>query len=179
MHANTQTRTLSGQRGVTLLEILIVLAVVAILAALAGPSFTGTIARTQVSNARDGLSAALQFARSEALKRKAPVSVCSSVDQAGCAGDTNWQTGWIVFADTDGDSALDGGELVLQVHYGATALTTYQAGGSVVTFNRIGQATAGPGNYAFCHPEQPTVGRVTTILVTGALQRSNETIGSC
>lgn len=172
-------RKLASQRGTTLLELLIVLVVIAVLAVLVGPSFSGSIARAEVDGMRDKLASALQFARSEALKRKAPVSVCSSSDQAGCANNVNWEGGWIVFSDTNGDGAVSGGDQILQVEYDGNQLNTYSSGGFVITFNRIGRAAAGAGDYSFCHPDQDTRGRVVGVSVTGAVERRQETIGGC
>lgn len=165
------------QRGLTLLELMIVLIMVSILAVLAGPSFTGSISRSEVNSMRDGLASAFQFARSEALKRKGPVTACSSTDQASCSG--AWQNGWIVFSDTDGDGALDGGEQILLVEYGTDGVNAYASAANSVTFSSIGRATAGAGAYGFCHPHQNTVGKSLTVTVTGALTRSKDTLTGC
>lgn len=165
------------QYGVTLLELMIVLIMVSILAALAGPSFTGSINRSQVNGMRDGLASAFQFARSEALKRKGPVTACSSSDQATCSG--SWQNGWIIFSDTDGDGALDGGEQILQVEYGENGINAYASAANAVTFSSIGRAVSGAGTYGFCHPHQNTVGKTLTVTVTGALNRSKDTLTGC
>ncbi|MFK8021200.1 MAG: GspH/FimT family pseudopilin [Pseudomonadales bacterium] len=172
-------KILGKQAGFTLLEMLIVLVVIAILAALAGPSFMATIANAEVNGTRNKLASAAQFARSEALKRKTPVSVCASADQATCSNGTDWENGWLVFSDANGNGALDGGEPVLQVEYAANQLNTYNDGGAIVTFNRIGRAVTGAGDYAFCHPEQASRGRVVRITVTGSVERQQETIGGC
>lgn len=164
-------------RGFSLLELMIVLVMAAILVALAGPNFTGSISRSQVNSMRDGLASAFQFARSEALKRKGPVTACSSVNQATCGG--GWQNGWIVFSDTDGDGALDGGEQILQVEYAENRINAYASAANSVTFSSIGRATAGAGAYGFCHPQQGTMGKVVTVTVTGALSRSEETLAGC
>ncbi len=166
-----------------MLELLVVLVIVSVLAALVGPSFTGSIARAEVDGMRDKLASALQYARSEALKRKLPVTVCTSTDQTGCANNNNWQTGWIVFLDTNGNGSFNGGDQVLQVEYDGSRLNTtiqaYNAAGSAVTFNRIGRAATGAGDYSLCHPGQPTRGRAVRISVTGSVARLQETIGSC
>ncbi|MBB3047506.1 type IV fimbrial biogenesis protein FimT [Litorivivens lipolytica] len=74
------------QGGYTLLEILITLAVVAIVASLAVPSFQNMIATQRVRSAANDLVATLNFARSEAVKRNATVTITPA------AG--GWTDGW-------------------------------------------------------------------------------------
>ena len=67
----------SAQRGFTLLELMIVVVVatIALLATL--PSFVGTFTRIRVEGTGNELAADLQYARSEALRRRAAVSLVS------------------------------------------------------------------------------------------------------
>lgn len=85
------------QRGFTLLELMITIAVLAILMSTAIPAMRTTIQNNRMSGISNELVTALQLARSEAIKRSAPVSVCASSDQASCTG--GWEDGWIVFLD--------------------------------------------------------------------------------
>ena len=138
MHTNPKT----SLHGFTLLELLIVMAMVAILASIAAPSFDSSISRNNVQSMRDSLFNAMQYARSEAVKRKIPVGVCASANQTTCAGDANWHTGWIVFADQNANG-LQGGanEEAIQAHYGEGNLQTPVAtSANVVIFNRLGLA---------------------------------------
>lgn len=80
--------------GYTLLEILVTIAVVAIVASLAVPSFQNMIATQRVRSAANDLVAALNFARSEAVKRNRVVTVTP-----GAA----WTAGWtITYVDSGG-----------------------------------------------------------------------------
>src|SRR6185436_6148863 len=54
-------------RGVTLLEMLIVLSIMAVLAALVLPRFTGGVSMSELKGATREIAAGLRFARSEAL----------------------------------------------------------------------------------------------------------------
>ncbi len=56
------------QQGITLVELMVVLAVIAILAALAVPSFSGMMQRQRIEGAAEGLVAALQNSKAEAIK---------------------------------------------------------------------------------------------------------------
>ncbi|MCG7536731.1 GspH/FimT family pseudopilin [Pseudoalteromonas sp. OOF1S-7] len=63
------------QRGVTLVELLVVLAIIAILAMVAAPSLIGQIKQDRVNTTANQLSSFYRFARSEAVKREVPVKL--------------------------------------------------------------------------------------------------------
>ncbi len=80
--------------GVTLVELLVVLAVFAILLGFGVPSFRATIETNRIATVSNDLVAALHFARSEAVRRGEDVTLCSSNDQSSCSG--AWVDGWVV-----------------------------------------------------------------------------------
>jgi type IV fimbrial biogenesis protein FimT len=87
------TRTLArtparGHRGVTAIEILVVLVIVAMLSVAAGPSLASAMVAQRLRAAGTDLVAALLLARSEAIKRNANVTVRPA------AGD-DWGSGWV------------------------------------------------------------------------------------
>ena len=55
--------------GITLVEVLVVVAIISILAAIAAPSFIGQLQQQRVEGAAEGLVAAMQNAKAEAIKR--------------------------------------------------------------------------------------------------------------
>lgn len=79
--------------------------VLAIVMGLAIPSFTETIRRNRLTAQTNGLISALALARSEAVKRGTPVTVCpmrgrSGTDQDACSENDQWAAnGWLVFSD--------------------------------------------------------------------------------
>lgn len=83
-----------GQRGFTLIEMMVVISLLAILLAVGVPSFRAMIQQNRVTAVTNDLVAALQFARSEAIRTGANVTVCSSSDQSTCSG--TWTNGWVV-----------------------------------------------------------------------------------
>jgi len=99
MSANLQARIITG-----LVLAPIVLAIVGILVAFAAPSLQNTMRSASIASARDTLAGAIKMARGEAIYRKIPATVCASTDQASCAGGSNWEQGWIIFADEDSDA---------------------------------------------------------------------------
>lgn len=62
-----------AQRGFSLVEAMVTVALMATLAALAAPSFEGSLARFRVRTTTDSIAAGLQLARSEALRRSQAV----------------------------------------------------------------------------------------------------------
>lgn len=130
--------------GFSLLELITTLTVLAILLGLAIPSFRSTIENNRLVGANNDFVSALNYARSEALKRSNPVSLCSSTNGTGCAGNVNWTTGWIAFGDTNANGNLDGAETVIQAWPALeTNFTlTAGAGGNFVRYASTGVSSA-------------------------------------
>lgn len=108
---------LRHENGVTLVELIITVSVLALLASFALPGFTGIVQNNAMTASTNELVTSLILARSEALKRQQPVTICwtNSADAAtpSCNKGDGWESGWIVFVDDDVDAAYDAGELVL------------------------------------------------------------------
>lgn len=86
-------------RGFTLIELMVTVALAAILALVAAPSLSAFKRNAELTSVTNSLVAALSTARSEALKRNYNVFVTT---QTG-----NWQGGWVVFVDVNGNGVLD------------------------------------------------------------------------
>ncbi len=88
------------QHGFTLIELLIVVAIAAILLSLAAPTFREMLVKRSVQAAAETLASDMRYARSEALKRAAPVVMCRSNDGTKCSNPPGgWSDGWIVYID--------------------------------------------------------------------------------
>jgi type IV fimbrial biogenesis protein FimT len=126
----------SRQHGFTLWELLMTLLVAGILLGIGVPNVLEFSRNASMTAAANDLVTALLQARTEAVKRQAPVTVCFSTDPfaatpvcapAAVAGSLT--TGWVVFVDennnfdadgariltdgTDANAAIDTGELIL------------------------------------------------------------------
>ncbi len=99
--------------GVTLLELLVVLAIAAVLAALALPSYGDWIADYRLMNHARALAGHMSIARAEAIKRGYRVDLCKSADLVQCGG-PGWDRGWIVYVDANLDGQIDPDEPVLR-----------------------------------------------------------------
>lgn len=103
-------RQLSGwQSGFTLIELIITLAIAGILLGIAVPNFITFVQNSRLTSQANDLVTALNYARSEAIKRGVRTTVCSRATDATCAGSTTWDTGWLVFVDCNFDGVVDAG----------------------------------------------------------------------
>ena len=83
--------SLRRQSGVTLIEIMVVMAIMGILLGIALPALRDMINTEKVRSATNDLYVSLMFARSEAMKRNANVVVAPVT-----AGTSSWAEGWTV-----------------------------------------------------------------------------------
>lgn len=85
------------QKGLSLIELMISIAVLSIILFIGVPSFQGTLESSRARVITNDLAGALQLARSEALKRRADVTVCiSNQAQNGCDNSGDWNDGWLI-----------------------------------------------------------------------------------
>lgn len=148
---------MNKQLGFTLIELLIVTTVLAVLLGVGVPSFRDTIQSNRIATVSNDLIGALQFARSESIRRGEDVTFCSTNDQATCSG--AWTNGWVVRnaagplrvwpPTREGVAIAVGGAAVFNSLGGAAAarcfqvdLGTYQRSVTVGAGGRVGSAVA-------------------------------------
>ena len=89
--------------GFTLLEIMIVVALVAVLIGISAPSIGEFIRNSRITGKANDLLAGLNVARTEAIKRHVPVTVCATNDALAttpaCDADADFSQ-WIVSSTT-------------------------------------------------------------------------------
>lgn len=102
---HNKSRTLDAQLGVNMIELLVVLTVLSVVIILAAPYAGEVIQRNRLAADASLFTVDLAFARSEAIKRRQPVSVCGSNDGQTCTDTADWSGGWIVFSDLAGDGS--------------------------------------------------------------------------
>ena len=83
------------ERGFTLLGLRVAVAVLGIICAIAAPSMSALINNNRLAASTTELTAALQLARSEAIRRNSRVEICSTANGEDCASSADWQR-WIV-----------------------------------------------------------------------------------
>lgn len=124
---------------------MVVLAVAAILLGLAVPAFSRIIASNRLVGQANELVSALQFTRSEAVRRRARGIVCRSTNQTTCSSGTTW-TAWIAGLDTDRDGAIDEVIRVGEVRLPLQVRASTNAAADTITFRPDGYAHMANGS---------------------------------
>jgi type IV fimbrial biogenesis protein FimT len=99
-----------AQSGFTLLELMLVVTLAGLLLGLGVPAMGNFIRNSRITGAANDVMAALHFTRSEAIKRRQSVTLCTSTNpldaNPACAA-SPLLTGWIAFVDDNGDNVVD------------------------------------------------------------------------
>lgn len=82
--------------GVSLIELMVVLAIAAMLLGIGTSSYKSITTSSRIAGEINGLLGDMQYARSEAIKQGQTVAVCVSTSGTDCTGGTRWDQGWIV-----------------------------------------------------------------------------------
>jgi len=121
-------------RGVSLLELLAVIAIVGILMSIGVTSYRNITISYRISGEINGLLGDMQYARAEAIKEGQNVVICVSSSGTDCtANDTNWNQGWIVFVDSAGTGSTGGNAALVLRHQ--VAFSSNSAGGTSDTMS--------------------------------------------
>lgn len=156
-------------RGFTLIELAIVVAVVAILLGVGMPGMSRSIATRALSAQVAEFIAALRFARSEALKRGAVVTVCAA-DAASSAPrcqshDADWRGGWIVFVDRGARGAIGADDRMLRVQQPLARSGGVPGTRASISFNASGISTDASSHYLFKPSPAPAANLPPPVMV--------------
>lgn len=158
------------QSGASLYEALITLAIATVLVT-GGVSLRPVVLDNSLKSHAGLLFADLQLARSEAIMRRGAVTVCKSLDGTNCSDDSEWREGWIVFADLNGNNALDEGETVIRVQQGWQGQPALRYGGPKVSYDYLTYYPQGyarqSATFTFCDDRGSAKARAIIISTTG------------
>lgn len=162
-----------NEHGLTLLELLMVLAIVSILFNYALPSLSKIIARSTNLTLSYQLINLVQYARTAAITKHQTVTLCGSSDGVICDG--SWSNKILVFLDIESNGQIDKNDLVLQV-----ATTAPQNGSllwrsfrnkSYLQLLPTGTTYFQNGNFLYCPQNQDPHNAFTLILNTSGRLR--------
>ena len=154
--------------GLTLLELLWVLALAAIVSATAVPAFRSYLLDARRTADINGFVTAIQLARNEAAKRGRPVVLCKTVDSLACGRrEIGYDAGWMVFVNTDDRRPPERApsEQLLLLHRPATT-GTIRANRRLFEFRPFGWRSTN-GTVTFCDDRGPPAARAVIVSYTG------------
>lgn len=148
--------------GFTLIELMVVLVIIAVILVIAAPGYSVLTQRIKLKSYANEVVSSAYLARSEAIKRNAPMRLCTSTDGVSCTGGDDWERGWVVMDPNDTvikrQQSLAGGIRLFDLSSVGIDTMTFQSSG-VVT----------PARFKLCQ-QTPSVGveeKRITISATG------------
>jgi len=145
---------------------MVTIAVAAILVVVAVPNLRTFVQNSRINTQVNDLIADLNFARSEAIKRRSNVAVCQSTNGTTCTGG-NWKDGRLIYSDTNGDGVLGAGEAVLRYRgalAGSDNTLNLQIGADPIVFNLSGMYAGAAGtSFAICDDRGASHGKSVTL----------------
>lgn len=173
----------SPLRGFTLIELVVTIAVLSILVTVAVPSMRTFIQNGRLITQTNDLIGDLNYARSEAIKRRINTGICRSTDGLTFASSGAWRDGRAVFVDTNNNSNCDAGEPILRFRT-PLALTDSLNATSIpypIIFGPNGSSnvTAAGAFFVFCDSRGAANGKQINLNSMGQAAVSTITPGAC
>jgi len=152
---------IGGIRGFTLVEALITVAVSAILISVAVPSFTEMVQNNRLTTQANQFIIALNYARSEAVKRAATIDVIAT----NATSADEWGGGWKV--------AINGGA-DLKIFPALDGSSVLDSPSNISSFQYLANGRASvTENFTLCDDRTGETGRQISISTTGRAETSN------
>ncbi|MCK5829671.1 MAG: GspH/FimT family pseudopilin [Methylococcales bacterium] len=129
--------------GFTLIELMVTLAISGIVMSIGIPSFDQIIKNNRLTTNINELVISLNLARSEAVKRNQPVTIRKS--------GLEWEQGWTIFTDLDGDGIKESGDILLRTYTALPDNFTLRSTPSYtnrITFRQSGKSVN--GSFVLC-----------------------------
>jgi type IV fimbrial biogenesis protein FimT len=168
---NGQTIERHGS-GFTVLECLIVISILAILLVQGVPALRDYGLRQRMSAAMHALHTHLAAARNDSIRFNVDIVVCPGEKGNGCRDDSQWDAGWLVFEDQNGDREYAPGERLLAAEPGLEHITVRSnSGRRMVRFVANGSAPGSNGSISFCDQRGPMFARKLVISNLGRVRR--------
>ena len=160
-----------------MVELAVTLSIMAIVIGWAVPGMAQWVRDVRVSVLTNAFLADLQLARSEAIRRGAPVAMCARMGPV-CGANAGWEQGWLLFADVNDNARPDPGEEIIREAPAIPAGWSLKGNGPVshyVSYHSLGQTKMVSGAFqagtlTIC-PVSSAVVKVRKIIISGEILR--------
>ena len=165
--------------GFTLIELIVALGLISAVLLLAAPDLRQMLQNNRQSSDAAAFVVRLNYARSEAVKRKLNVVLCPSASGSSCLTNKEWESGWLIFVDVDTDGSLDTTttppDVILRIHGELANGTTLRATSgsdfeSMITYSPRGFISGGTGNLILCDSRGLALAKSIAINLAGRVQ---------
>jgi len=156
----------------TLVELLVTIAVGAIVLAIGVPSFQNIMQTNQLATQTNKFISAMNYARSEAVKRKENVIICPSTASGVCNAGNSFENGWLIYVDEDRSSDFTAGDTSLWLNGALSNSLTLRGNTNVanqIVFNSRGRPSAS-GSLIVCVDDDRTLARRIVVPLSGNLR---------
>lgn len=158
--------------GFTVLECLIVISIMAILLVQGVPALQDYGLRQRMSAAMHALHSHLATARNDAIRFNVEIVACPGSEVTGCRDDSNWDKGWLVFEDLNGDRQHQETERLLAAEPGLDQIMIRSnIGRRELRFLPSGTAPGSNSSISFCDMRGPLLARKLVISNLGRIRR--------
>jgi len=170
-----------GQRGFTLVELLVVLVLIAVVLAGAVPAIDGLVREKRADGIERVFFTSLARAKQAAVTRRQRVALCPSRNGRACLPKGLWHQGWIMFVDADADRRPDPNESILERQGklpDAVSLVSSRYR-RVITFQPTGTAGGSNATFTLCTGGDPGSARAVVLSRLGRIRRAEADLSRC
>jgi type IV fimbrial biogenesis protein FimT len=168
--------------GVSLIELLVVVALLAVLASIAIPSFAGAARQYRVNAITEEFMASVQLARVEAIRMGQDVLIQRDTTcEEPLPTKADWHCGWRVFADLNRNQQRDANEVELQsiaAPAGVHVRKGKSGSGEYLKIDRYGQSLRGQ-SFAFFPADRDVRNGLLICFSLGTRLRTLKNAESC
>jgi type IV fimbrial biogenesis protein FimT len=170
--------------GMTVVELLILVAALAVVVLIAVPGSSMLIENHRLKAASTALVEGLNLARGEALRRGSTVRVCPSSNGRFCRADGDWTQGWLVYTDGNGDGTVQEIEMIRAFEAPDERVRLVARGAAVnsVAFTVTGLMPdngADDAGFVLCHAGSDADSRTIVIDAEGWVSLQSTPAGAC
>jgi len=148
-------RSMTG--GLTLVELMVVIAIISISLIISVPLTTEFVQHQQKEATRNAFLAAFRFARSSAIEHRSLITACTLSPSGTCA-DT-WGNTISVFRDGNGNASMDAGDTLIrsmEIDLSQWSQASRPAGRAHFQWNNLGLSHGTAGSIELCSLREET-----------------------